>query len=207
MDVAPLTTLARVVRFARPELPAGYAVRAAVPSDMPAVRQLVRSVRYMSRSGLDDPNRFTVVTDASGALVGAAQIKPAGPGAVELASRIVRPDAQGHGVGRLLLWERLRQLSAQQGSEGVLNAAEGAQVVLRTRPQWGHTYRWLGFEELGVRAAPRTLMMKLTALAAKLPGFPASVMGMHPGTVIDLGLTSAAASARTGAASLRPASG
>lgn len=172
----------RTIDYPRPTVPDGIVARPATDADLPAIRELVTSERHMSRSGLDDATRFTVVQDANGALLGAAQVKPAGPGGVELASRIVTPQARGQNLGKLLLWERLNQLA---GPDGIVDAAAGG-IYLRTRPQYAHTYEPLGFRELSVREAPRTTMMRLTALAGKL-GIPAAVMGLDPGVRIDLG--------------------
>jgi len=76
-------------------------VRAAREADAAAIRELVRSAPRMNPTGLDWPN--FVVAEREGALVGTAQLRPSGGGAVELGSLVVRADQRGRGLaGRLV---------------------------------------------------------------------------------------------------------
>ena len=76
-------------------------VREAAVADGGAIRALVRSAPQMNPTGLDWPN--FVVAELDGGLVGVAQLRPTGAGAVELGSLVVRPDQRGQGLaGRLI---------------------------------------------------------------------------------------------------------
>lgn len=68
----------------------------------------------MNPLGLD-PARFCVATDdASGAVVGFGQLKPAdGGAAVELSSLVVLPEHRGGGAGSSIIGELVRQAGAR----------------------------------------------------------------------------------------------
>lgn len=98
----------------------GYAIRPAVATDVPAVRDLVNGI--LAEYGLapdpsgidrdlDDPiasyvrrgGTFDTVADGDGKLVGCCGIYPVDADACELRKMYLAPAARGHGVGKRLL--------------------------------------------------------------------------------------------------------
>lgn len=78
-----------------------YALRAATPEDMAAIKRMVRAAR-LNPMGIDWP-RFTVAVAASGKVLGCVQVKPHRDGSQELASLVVRPPWRGQGIGAALV--------------------------------------------------------------------------------------------------------
>lgn len=185
----------QVLRFPRPAVPDGMSVRAAHADDLPAIRELVAGERHLSRQGLDVADRFVVVTDRHDRVVGAAQAKPAGRDGIELASLVVAPRSRGARLGQLLLWELLHR----RAPAGSVDAREGG-VFVRVRPSDTRFHEPLGFETVDALGAPRTFVMKATAVAGHL-GLPARVMQLAPRVRVDL----AVADAREGRHALRAA--
>jgi N-acetylglutamate synthase-like GNAT family acetyltransferase len=114
------------------------AVRPATAGDMAAVRALMRGER-VNPLGIDWPN-FVVAT-RDGEVVGCAQLRPAGRGAVELGSLVVRADLRGAGLGG-------RLIAAALGRAG---EARVFAVIAATRAD--SFSRW-GFRPAALSAAP-----------------------------------------------------
>ena len=76
-------------------------LRPAAARDFAAIRALIRLVQ-INPSGLDW-RRFLIAVDSAGRLVGCGQLKPHGPGVIELASIAVDESYRGQGVARRLI--------------------------------------------------------------------------------------------------------
>jgi len=76
-------------------------LRPAAARDFAAIRALIRRVQ-INPSGLDW-RRFLIAVDSAGRLVGCGQLKPHGPGVIELASIAVDESYRGQGVARRLI--------------------------------------------------------------------------------------------------------
>lgn len=132
-------------------------IRPAVAADGAAIRALVRSTPRMNPTGLDWPN--FVVAELEGAIVGVAQLRPAGAGAVELGSLVVRPDRRRQGLaGRLV---------------GAALVRATGRVLIVTGAASAHRYAPWGF----ARIAPR----RSGAVAARARGGGAGGAGAGVG--------------------------
>jgi N-acetylglutamate synthase-like GNAT family acetyltransferase len=128
-------------------------VRAATAADAAAIRALVRGAPRMNPTGLDWPN--FVVAEEGGAVVGTAQLRPAGRGAAELGSLVVRGDLRGRGLGGRLV-------------EAALARAEGRVLVVVAAAHAGF-YRRRGFLPVRPwRAPPRVALHWAIGQAATL---------------------------------------
>ena len=116
-------------------------VRPAVAADEAGVRRLMRGER-VNPFGIDWRN--FVVAEAAGEVVGCAQLRPAGPEAVELGSLVVRADLRGAGLGARLIEAAL----ARAGGRRVFAVTAAARA--------GYFARW-GFRPVGGAAAPRSV--------------------------------------------------
>lgn len=113
-------------------------IRPAVAADGAAIRTLVRNTPRMNPTGLDWPN--FVVAELEGAIVGVAQLRPAGGGAVELGSLVVRPDQRRQGLaGRLV---------------GATLARATGRVLIVTGAASAHRYAPWGFARIAPWRAP-----------------------------------------------------
>jgi amino-acid N-acetyltransferase len=114
------------------------AIRAASERDGPAVRALMRGER-VNPLGLDWRNFVVAVAD--GAVVGCAQLRPAGPGAVELGSLIVHADLRRGGIGARLI-------------DAAMARAAGRRVLAVTAAAHAPWFARWGFRGVGLAAAP-----------------------------------------------------
>ena len=114
-------------------------IRPARAEDQAAITAMVREA-HLNPMDLRW-SRFLIAEDEKG-IVGVGQIRPH-PGALELASLVVREDRHGTGVGGQLI----RALSAQ--SQGT--------PVLFCRPPLESYYARFGFRAIGVKEAPPSL--------------------------------------------------
>ena len=120
-------------------------VRAATAADAAAIRALVRGEPRMNPTGLHWPN--FVVAEVGGALVGTAQLRPSGRGAVELGSLVVRADQRGRGLaGRLV--------------DAALARATGRVLVITAAAHAGH-YERRGFRRVAPWRAPGRVAFNL----------------------------------------------
>jgi N-acetylglutamate synthase-like GNAT family acetyltransferase len=113
-------------------------VRAATAGDAAAIRALVRGAPRMNPTGLDWPN--FVIAEREGAVVGTVQLRPAGRGAVELGSLVVRADLRGQGLAGRLVAAAL--------------ARTGGRVLVITAAAHAAFYRERGFRPLRPWRAP-----------------------------------------------------
>ncbi len=77
--------------------------------------------------GYIDRGRVLVARDETGAVVGHAQLLPAGPGAVELKSIAVRESSRGRGIGRRLV-EQAVSVSRAEGAASLTVTTATADV-------------------------------------------------------------------------------
>ena len=117
-------------------------VRPAVAGEEAAVRALMRGER-VNPLGIDWRNFVVAVRD--GAVVGCVQLRPAGPGAVEVGSLVVRADLRGGGLGGRLLEAALARVGGRR-----------AFIVVAAAPGGRGYERW-GFRPVGLAAAPWTV--------------------------------------------------
>jgi N-acetylglutamate synthase-like GNAT family acetyltransferase len=118
-------------------------VRPATAADAASIRALVRGAPRMNPTGLDWPN--FVVAEHDGAVVGTAQLRPAGRGAVELGSLVVRADRRGRGLAGRLVAAALER--------------SGGRVLVITAAAHAGFYRRRGFRPLPPwRAPPRAAL-------------------------------------------------
>jgi N-acetylglutamate synthase-like GNAT family acetyltransferase len=115
------------------------AVRPATEAHAEAIRRLVRAQPRMNPTGLDWPN-FVVGLAPDGRVVGCVQLRPSGPGAVELGSLVVEPLHRRRGLSRRLIEAAL--------------ARTGARVLVVTAAAHAHHYAPLGFRRVPARSAP-----------------------------------------------------
>jgi amino-acid N-acetyltransferase len=113
-------------------------IRPATETDLSAVRGLVRGER-VNPLGIDWRN--FVVAEAGGEVVGCAQLRPAGPGAVELGSLVVRADVRRAGLGTRLV-------------EAALAGAGGRRVFAVTAAAHAGSFARWGFRPVRAAAAP-----------------------------------------------------
>jgi N-acetylglutamate synthase-like GNAT family acetyltransferase len=113
-------------------------IRPATDEDQQGVRRLMRGER-VNPFGIDWRN-FVVAEDASG-IVGCVQLRPAGRGAVELGSGVVRAGLRRRGLGARLV-------------DAALARAGGRRVFMVTAAgREPYFARW-GFRPVGLAAAP-----------------------------------------------------
>ena len=106
-----------------------FSLRPADPSDLPAIKILVRSVR-INPTGLSWP-RFVVAENDLGEVIGCGQIKSHRDGSFELASLVVAENYRGQGIARSLVAN--------------LKANHEGNRYLMCRSSLGEFYKKLGF--------------------------------------------------------------
>jgi N-acetylglutamate synthase-like GNAT family acetyltransferase len=114
------------------------AIRPAAAEEQAAVRALLGGER-VNPLGIDWRNFLVAV--AGGAVVGCVQLRPAGPGAVELGSLVVRADLRRQGLGARLI-------------EAALARAGGRRVLAVTAAARAPFFARWGFRPVGLRATP-----------------------------------------------------
>lgn len=129
-------------------------IRAAVASDQPAIRRLVKEAR-INRMSLNWPN--FVVAEEVGAIVGVGQVKTHGDGSRELASMAVVPSRQGRGIGSAII-------------RTLLSLEPGAVLHLTCRQELEHYYERFGFRTLVAAEYPAYFarMIPLVNIVARL---------------------------------------
>ena len=115
-----------------------FSLRPATAQDSVSIRALIRRVR-INPAGLDW-RRFLVAVDGAGRIIGCGQLKPHGPGIIELASIAVEEADRGHGVARAII-DRL-----------VVEAPRP--LYLTCRSSLGPLYAKWGFRELAGPVMP-----------------------------------------------------
>lgn len=116
-----------------------HTLRPATASDAEAIRALVRAQPRMNPTGLDWRN-FVVALAADGRIAGCVQLRPSGPGVVELGSLVVARSERGHGLAARLV--------------GTILARTDARVLVVTAARHaGHYARW-GFRPVPALRAP-----------------------------------------------------
>jgi N-acetylglutamate synthase-like GNAT family acetyltransferase len=75
-------------------------IRPAIAEDQPTIRHLIKDAR-LNPMNLDWPN--FVVAEQDGTVAGVGQVKTHGDGSRELASIVVVPARQGHGIGSAVI--------------------------------------------------------------------------------------------------------
>jgi N-acetylglutamate synthase-like GNAT family acetyltransferase len=111
-------------------------IRPAIAQDQPTIRRLIKDARLNPMS-LDWPNFVMAQEDGKldGEVVGVGQVKTQGDGSRELASIVVVPTRQGHGIGSAII--------------GTLLASNpGAVLHLTCRRELQGYYERFGFRRL-----------------------------------------------------------
>ncbi len=139
----------------------GFTLRAAREQDFPAIRQLIHLVRINPMSL--DWHRFLVAVDSSGTLLGCGQLKPHGPGVLELASSAVQPEHQNRGIATAIIDELL--------------ARAPRPLYLTCRGGMGAFYQRWGFRALQRHEMPG-YFQRLSRLASVLGSFMREDEGM-----------------------------
>ena len=78
-----------------------FSLRPATVHDAPSIRSLIHRVQINPWSL--DWRRFLVAVDDGGRLIGCGQLKPHGPGVIELASIAVEQDYRDRGIARRII--------------------------------------------------------------------------------------------------------
>jgi N-acetylglutamate synthase-like GNAT family acetyltransferase len=115
-----------------------FTIRPATARDFSGIRRLINKVQ-INPTGLDW-RRFVIAVDAGGTMRGCGQLKPHGPGVVELASIAVEPDYQHRGLARAII-------------ENLLSGAPRP-LYLTCRSGLESFYSGWGFRSLGVDEMP-----------------------------------------------------
>lgn len=129
-------------------------LRPAAEADAPAIRELIHRVG-INPTGLDW-RHFVLAVDSGGRMLGCGQLKPHGPGVIELASLAVLPEYERQGIGGALIKH--------------LMAAGPRPLYLMCRSGLGPLYEKHGFRGLARDELPRYFrrMAELAGLAAAL---------------------------------------
>ncbi|MBP7000607.1 GNAT family N-acetyltransferase [Amaricoccus sp.] len=114
------------------------AVRPAVAGDMPAIRGLMAGER-VNPTGIDWRN--FLIAEAADGVVGIVQLRPAGPGAVEIGSLVVRAGLRGGGLGRRLV-------------DAAVAATGGRRAFVVTAAARAPFFAAWGFRPVPARSAP-----------------------------------------------------
>ena len=89
---------------------------------------------------LPPTGRLMLVNDARGKLVGCATLQQARPDAGELKRLYVRPEANGHGLGRALVEARIDAAREMGWKKLLVNAIRGNQDMLRIYEKIGFRF-------------------------------------------------------------------
>ncbi len=117
-----------------------FVLRPATAEDAEAIRRLVRAQPRMNPTGLDWRN-FLVAASPVGRLVGGVQLRPAGPGAVELGSLVVDAAHRRQGLAAELV--------------AAILARTRWRVLVVTAAAHARHYAPFGFRPVALAAAPR----------------------------------------------------
>ena len=117
---------------------AGLSLRPATADDAASIRSLIHRVQ-INPWGLDW-RRFLVAVDDAGRLIGCGQLKPHGPGVVELASIAVEQDYRDRGIARRII--------------DALIAQAPRPLYLTCRSSLGRMYSKWGFREMSLPEMP-----------------------------------------------------
>ncbi|MBP7240444.1 GNAT family N-acetyltransferase [Amaricoccus sp.] len=143
-------------------------IRAALVGEAPLIRALMKGER-LNPVGVDWRN-FLVAEDA-GAVIGIVQLRPAGVGAVEIGSLVVRADRRRGGLGRLLV-------------DAAVAAAGSRRALIVTAFARARFYEAWGFSPIPARAAPWPVRLNL--LLGQAGGLVALARGMRPRRLVVL---------------------
>lgn len=138
-----------------------FILRPATEDDSAAIRQLIHLVRINPMSL--DWRRFLVAVDSSGNFLGCGQLKPHGPGVIELASIAVQPAYQHRGIASAIIDQLL--------------ARAPRPVYLTCRGGMGRFYEKWGFRTLRRDEMP-AYFQRLSRLASVLGAFMREDEGM-----------------------------
>ena len=114
-------------------------LRPATAKDSGPIRRLIHAQPRMNPTGLDWRN-FVVAVAPDGRLAGCVQLRPSGPGTVELGSLVVDAAVRGHGIaGRL--------------TAAILATTEDRVLVVTAARHARHYAPW-GFQPIAALSAP-----------------------------------------------------
>jgi len=117
----------------------GFSLRRAAEEDQAAILRLVMA-GGINPTGLDW-QRFVIVEDPAGEVIGCAQLKPHRDGSVELASLVVVEEQRGKGIARALIEHLIDE--------------HGDTLYLMCRSGLGPMYKKFGFYPLEQDEMPR----------------------------------------------------
>lgn len=113
-------------------------IRPATEADSAAIPALMKGER-VNPTGIDW-RRFLVAEGEDG-IVGCVQLRPAGLGAVEIGSLVVRPDLRAQGLGARLV-------------EAAIAEARGKRILAVAPASRGSWWKDRGFRRIALTAAP-----------------------------------------------------